>query len=96
MDVLESKWEEAHGTVIDRYELKHTATTAYIVLAGYFASLWGEEINRVDLGAMLKYWDEATNHINHPHVALMLSNTFKAETGIKFFCQSLALQRDNG
>ena len=41
MDVLESKWEEAHGTVIDHYELKRTATTACIVLAGYFGSLRG-------------------------------------------------------
>ena len=96
MDALESKWEEAYGTVIDQYELKRTATTACIVLAGYFASLRGEEINRVDLGAMLKYWAEATENENHPHVALMLSGTFKGVTGVKYFCQPLALQTDSG
>ena len=49
MNVLESKWEEAHETVFDLYELKPTATTACIVLAGYFGSLRGEDINHVDL-----------------------------------------------
>ena len=33
---------------------------------------------------------------SHPNVALMLSETFKAETGGKFFCQPLALQTDGG
>ena len=96
MDVLESKWEEAHETVIDLYKLKCTATTARIVLAGYFGSLRGEEINCVDLGAMLKHWEVATEHEHHPHVALMLSGTFKAVTGIKYFCQPLAMQTDSG
>ena len=55
MDVLEARWGEAQETVIDHYDMKRTATTACIVLAGYFASLWGEEIKCVDLGAMIKY-----------------------------------------
>ena len=96
MEVLESKWVEAQETVFDKYDMKRIATTTCIVLAGYFASLWGEEINRVDLGAMIKYWDKATTCEKNPYVALMLSGTFKAETGIKFFCQPLALQMDNG
>ena len=55
MDMLEARWEEAHRTVIDCFDMKRAATTACIVLDGYFASLWGEEINRVDLEAMIKY-----------------------------------------
>ena len=53
-------------------------------------------IIRVDLGAIIRYWDKATTHKIHPHVALMLSGTFEAETGVKFFCQPLALQTDGG
>ena len=45
---------------------------------------------------MLKYWEEATENENHPHVPLMLSSTFKAVTGIKYFCQPLALETDAG
>ena len=96
MEVLESKWEEAQKTVLDQYNMKCISTTACIVLAGYFVSLWGEEINCVDLGAMIRYWDKATTHEKHPLVALMLSGRFKAETGVKFFCQPLALQTDSG
>ena len=51
--------------VIDCYDMKHTATTLCIVLAGYFANLRGKEINCVDLGAMIK------QHAQYPHVTLM-------------------------
>ena len=36
--VLERRWGEAQETVIDQYNMKRTATMAYIVLADYFAS----------------------------------------------------------
>ena len=39
---------------------------------------FGRKINHVDLGGMLKYWEEATENENHPPVVLMLSGTFKA------------------
>ena len=55
MDMLDLTWVASQDTVIDKFEIKRTATTACIVLAGYFASLRGEVINRVDLGAMIKY-----------------------------------------
>lgn len=35
-------------------------------------------------------------HVIPPHVASMLSGTFKAEKGVKFFCQPLALQTESG
>ena len=54
INVLEAIRGEAQKTVINRYDMKCTATTACIVLAGYFASLWGEEINYMDLEAMIK------------------------------------------
>lgn len=55
MDVLELRWEEAQETVIDQYDMKRTAATACIVLAGYLANLRGKEIKCVDLGVMIKY-----------------------------------------
>ena len=65
-------------------------------MSGYFASLQGEEIAKVDLGAINKYRDKAMNHMNHKHVPLMMSGTFKKETGIKYFCQSLAMHTTGG
>lgn len=80
------------------YVMKYTTTTACIVLACYFVNLRGEEIDCLDLGVMIKYWDKATTHVNFPHVALILSGTFKVEIGIKFFYQplSLSLKTDRG
>ena len=94
--ILDSKWEAAHEGIEDKFESKRTATTACILVAGYFASLRGEEIAKVDLGAMNKYWDEAMNHPKHKHVPLMMSGTFKKETGIKYFCQPLAMHTTGG
>ena len=36
------------------------------------------------------------NHSNHKHVPLMMSGTFKKETGIKYFCQPLAMHTTGG
>ena len=72
MNVLKLKWEEAQEMVIDQYVMKRTATTACVVLTGYFASLQGEEINCVDLGAMIKHWDKATRQ--QPMLTICIRN----------------------
>ena len=82
--------------MVDKFELKQTATITCILFAVYFVSLHGKEINKVDLGAMNKYWDKSTTHMNHQHVPLMMSGTFKKETEIKYFCQPLAMQTKKG
>ena len=87
--LLEEDWS-AHGSDLEGQ--LQTCLTAIIFIAGFFAALRGEEIVRVDLGAMHKHWDEAVNFRNAPHVALMLSGRFKRETGEKLFCQPLQLQ----
>jgi hypothetical protein len=35
----------------DSQGLKKTGLTAYILIAGFFAALWGEDIVRIDVGA---------------------------------------------
>jgi hypothetical protein len=45
---------------------------------------------------MLKYWNEATNHVQHKHIPLILAGRFKREIGTKFFCQPLALTTKAG
>lgn len=73
-----------------------TCWTAVILVAGFFAALRGEEITRVDLGAIRLHWDEAINFDRAPHVPLMLSGRFKRETGEKLFCQPLATTSTKG
>ena len=94
--VLESRWEMAFEIPIDDYSKKRVSTTACILLAGYFAGLRGEEINRVDLGAMNQHWEESASHPHYKHIPLMLSGTFKREVGLKYFCQPLALKTEGG
>ena len=61
-----------------------------MILAGYFGGLRGEEINKVDLGVTRKHWEEATRHVCHPHVPLMLTGKLKKQKGLKLFSQPLA------
>ena len=92
--ILDSRWPAAHMCIVDKFELKRIAATVCTVLASYSTSLWREEIAKDNLGAMNKYWDESTTHTthtNHKHIQLMMSGTFKKETGIKYFCQPLAM-----
>ena len=45
---------------------------------------------------MREHWEESTQGFNHPHVPLMMAGKFKRETGIKLFCQPLAMKSDSG
>lgn len=87
LEVLEGDWGDA---VNDPGGKLQTAVTACIFSAGYFASLRGEEIGKVDLGAMRNNWSEATSYPSAPHVPLMLAGRFKREIGEKLFTQPLA------
>ena len=78
--VLESDWS-FYG--IDNYSRLTIAKTACIMICGYYAALRGEEIGMSDLGAIRKYWKEATSHPDFGHIPLVLGGTFKGETGLK-------------
>ena len=45
---------------------------------------------------MNKYCNESTTHTNHKHAPIMMSGTFKKETGVKYFCQPLAMHTKRG
>jgi hypothetical protein len=93
LKLLEEDWEvfakDAQGRI-------NAALTASMVIIGFFGALRGEEIVRTDVGAIRKYWNEAMNWKNAPHVPLMLAGRFKRETGEKLFCQPLATVTKSG
>ena len=64
----------------DKFALRRVATTAYIIISGYYEGLRGKEINKVDVGATRIYWEGAIAHPEHPHVSLILSRKFKKQT----------------
>jgi hypothetical protein len=73
-----------------------TALTSMMMIDGFAAALRGEEIVRMDLGAIRKHWDEAMEHPDAPHVPLILARRFKREVGEKLFCQPLATSSKSG
>ena len=93
LDLLEDDWnlfsEDPDGRL-------RTALTAAMLIGGFAGGLRGEEIVRMDLGAMRKHWNEAMNHPDAPHCPLMLAGRFKGEIGEKLFCQPLALESKSG
>ena len=85
---LENKWDSLKGDTIGQ---KKASLVACILLAGFYGGLRGEEINRVDIGGMKKYWAEGMNETkSRKHVPLVLTGTFKQKVGLKFFTQPLA------
>jgi hypothetical protein len=85
--LLEEDWTLFEG---DREGRLRTALTSVMMIDGFAAALRGEEIVRMDLGAVRKHWDEAMEHPDAPHVLLMLAGRFKRQVGEKLFCQPLA------
>jgi hypothetical protein len=73
-----------------------TVLTAAMLMGGFAGGLRGEEIVRMDLGAMRKHWNESMEHPDAPHVPLMLAGRFKREIGEKLFCQPLAIESKLG
>ena len=72
-----------------------TALTAMILVGGFLGGLRGEELPKLELGAIRKHWDEAIQH-NTPHVPLVLAGRFKMSDGEKLFFLPLACQSTSG
>lgn len=95
IEILEEEWI-LFGSIGDMIGLNKVVLTASMIIASFFAALRGEEVVRIDVGSMRKYWKESTNSNEHPHVPLMLAGRFKGETGDKVFCQPLAPKSKSG
>jgi hypothetical protein len=66
-----------------------TALMAMIMVAGFSGGLRGEELPKLELGAIRKHWEEAIHH-KTPHVPLVLAGCFKMTDGEKLFFLPLA------
>lgn len=73
-----------------------TALTAMILVGGFSGALRGEELPKIDLGAIRKYWQEAVLHPRTPHVPLVLTGRFKMTEGEKLFFLPLACRSASG
>ena len=95
LEMLEDDWR-IYFEVQDVTGLNKTGLTMTMIVAGFFGALRGEEVCKIDVGTMREHWKESTEDPRHPHVPLMMAGKFKRETGIKLFCQPLALKSNSG
>jgi hypothetical protein len=73
-----------------------TALMAMILTGGFSGALRGEEIPKIELGAIRKHWHEAVHHPTTPHVPLVLSGWFKLTDGERLFFLPLACRSQAG
>jgi hypothetical protein len=68
--LLEEDWERFG----DDLDMKlQAALMAMVLVGGFSGALRGEELPKMELGAIRKYWDEAVHHLSTPHVPMVLS-----------------------
>jgi hypothetical protein len=67
-----------------------------ILIGGFSGALRGEELPKIELGAIRKHWDEAINHPTTPHVPLVLTGRFKLTDGERLFFLPLACRSQAG
>ena len=87
LEILEEDWATCANDPVGQIS---AGLTACLIISGFFAALRGEEIVRIDAGAMIHHWNESFNYSEAPHVPLMLVGRFKGELGEKVFTQPLA------
>jgi hypothetical protein len=84
----EEDWEVHIGTGHVTGQLE-VATNAVVYLAGYCASLRGEEIPKTDIGGMSEH--RYASHRRHPHITLALKDRVKGKTADRCHLLPLAI-----
>jgi hypothetical protein len=91
--ILEKDWATYANYISGRLQ---TGLIGFCLTAGFSAALRGEEIPRLDLGAMRKNWIEAISHLSSSHVPYVLIGRFKNVTGEKEFHQPVVFTTASG
>ena len=90
--LLEEDWERFGSD----WNMKLQALMAMVFVGGFLGALQGEELPKMELGAIRKYWDEAVHHPSTPHVPMVLSGRFKTTEGERLFFLPLACRSSSG
>jgi hypothetical protein len=91
--LLEEDWKRFEGDWDMRLQ---TTLTGMILIGGFSGGLRGEELPKIELGAIRKHWDEAIHHHSTPHVPLVLAGRFKTTEGEKLFFLLLTCWSSSG
>jgi hypothetical protein len=91
--LLEEDWTKYNDDKVMQLQM---ALTAMIFIGGFSGALRGEELPKLELGAIRNHWQEAVHHVNTLHVPLVLSGQFKLMDGEKLFFLPLACRSSAG
>jgi hypothetical protein len=91
--VLEEDWTRYAHDPAKRLE---TTLAAMLLIGGFSGVLRGEELPKIELGAIRKHWSEAVEHPSTPHVPLVLSGRFKQTNGERLYFLPLACRSQAG
>ena len=73
---LNEEWEDASGSLKARAKISEMA---FVLVAGYYCGLRGEEIVKIDLAGLVKYLQVGKEDAKHPHVIVPLLVRIKRE-----------------
>jgi hypothetical protein len=90
--LLEEDWSKFAE---DRDMRLQTTLTAMMLVGGFSGGLRGEELPKLELGAIRRHWEEGIQH-KTPHVPLVLAGRFKMSNGEKLFFLPLACRSTSG
>jgi hypothetical protein len=93
--LLEEDWDVHLGTGHLTGQLV-VATNAMVHLAGYCASLRGQEIPKSDIVGTAEHRHASVNHRRHPHITLALKGRVKGETADRCHLLPLAMTTASG
>jgi hypothetical protein len=91
--ILEEDWMRYTDDLMKRLEM---TLTAMLLIGGFSGGLRGEELPKIELGAIRKHWSEAVEHPTTPHVPLVLSGRFKQTDGERLYFLPLACRSQAG
>jgi hypothetical protein len=91
--LLEEDWERFGSD----WNMKlQAALMAVVFVGGFLGVLRGEELPKMELGAIRKYWDKAVHHPSTPHVPMVLSGRFKTTEKERLFFLPLVCWSSSG
>ncbi len=94
-ELIEQLDREFRGARTDR-ERYDIVEMAMFLLIGYLLGLRGEEILKVEVTGLLKYFEAGKRHARHPHVMITLLGRFKSERGERFHKRPVAWETNSG
>jgi hypothetical protein len=94
LGILEEDWKLV--SKLPAAQRLKVALQGVLYSSGFASGLRGEELPRIEIGPILRHWQESVHHPRICHVTLFLQGRFKRQVGEKMFVQPLAYKTQSG